>query len=99
MLIAESIARPGDGNLKLERVNEAIHGITTVDTRIKALVDEIRSSPGAGHGHRGYFSQLVRDRTDDAELRSISEESAAASEELVAQALDQLAVDLRELVS
>ena len=97
MLIAESIARPGDGNLKLERVNEAIHGITTVDTRIKALVDEIRSSPGAQAGHRGYFSQLVRDRTDDAELRGISEESAAASEELVAQALDQLAVDLREL--
>jgi len=86
-LIEDSIAKSNDGGVKLERVAEVIRGITENTGKVKAFIDEV-SLASLEEAKRvdaiskgvGQMEQSTQDTA------SFSEESAAASEQLLAQA-------------
>jgi methyl-accepting chemotaxis protein/methyl-accepting chemotaxis protein-1 (serine sensor receptor) len=100
-LIAESVAKSGDGKVRLDQVAVAIHTITGATTEVKKLVDEVSSggaeqAKGAGQITRA----VVQMQQVTQSIAAQAEESAAAAEELHAQSqtLTGIAQDLGRLV-
>jgi len=101
-LIEESIARSDSGRSKVDRVAEAIRGVTAEAGHVKMLVDQI--SAGSLEQAKGLdqiakaIAQLGAASQTGA---STSQESAAAAEELTAQAqtLTATSVTLRGLMT
>jgi methyl-accepting chemotaxis protein len=86
-LIEESIAKSKEGGIKLNQVTDVIREITGSATKVKALVDEVRT--GSQEQARD-FDQITKTLTEMERLTqqaaASSEQSAAASQELSAQA-------------
>jgi len=100
-LIEESIAKSDSGKSKVDRVAQALRGVTEEATQVKTLVDEV--SVGSQEQARGLdqISQAIAqmDKVGQS-TAATAEESAAAAEELNAQSatLTDLAQQLRGLV-
>jgi methyl-accepting chemotaxis protein/methyl-accepting chemotaxis protein-1 (serine sensor receptor) len=86
-LIAESIDRSNGGKLKVDQVAAAIRSITDEAAQVKVLVDEINI--GSAEQSRG-IDQIARSITQmetvTQSTAANAEESAAAAEQLNAQA-------------
>ncbi len=100
-LIEESIAKSDGGKAKVDRVAEALRGVTQEATQIKTLVDEV--SMGSQEQARGLdqISQaIVQMERVGQSTAATAEESAAAAQELNAQSvnLTDVAGQLRGLV-
>jgi methyl-accepting chemotaxis protein/methyl-accepting chemotaxis protein-1 (serine sensor receptor) len=85
-LIAESIAKSGDGKVRVDQVAVAIQAITTEAARVKTLVDEV-SSGGLeqARGTHQIGKAVVQMQQVTQTIAAQAEESAAAAEELHAQ--------------
>ena len=88
-LIAESIAKSGEGSAKLQRVTEVIQAITVSSSQVKTLVDEV--NVGSQEQARG-IDQISRavsemDRVTQ-NAASGAKGSAASSRELQARRID-----------
>jgi methyl-accepting chemotaxis protein len=100
-LIAESIAKSGEGSAKLQRVTEVIQAITASSSQVKTLVDEV--NVGSQEQARG-IEQISKSVSEmDRVTQSAAadtRESASSSRELLTQAdlLNQIVLDLRTLV-
>ena len=100
-LIAESIAKSGEGSAKLERVTEVIRAITESSAKVKTLVDEVNA--GSQEQARGIqeISKAVSEMDRVTQGASAGAQgSASSSRELSgqAEALNQIVLDLRILV-
>jgi methyl-accepting chemotaxis protein len=100
-LIEESVVRSGEGSTNLTLVSKAIHGITEASAQVRTLIEQIdqgsrQQSEGAGEVTTAvmHMSQLTQ-RT-----AAVAQESAAAGEELTAEAqgLNEMALELSALV-
>jgi methyl-accepting chemotaxis protein len=100
-LIEESISKSDSGKSKVDRVAEAIRGVTTEAARVKTLVDEV--SLGSQEQARG-LDQISKSITQMEQAgqgaAATAEESAAAAEQLAAQSatLTDIGRQLRTLV-
>ena len=100
-LIEESIAKSDGGKSKVDRVAEAIRGVTGEAAQVKTLVDEV--SVGSQEQARGLdqISKAITQMEQSGQTTAATaEESAAAAEELAAQAatLTDIGKQLRVLV-
>ena len=100
-LIEESIAKSDGGKSKVDRVAEAIRGVTGEATQVKTLVDEV--SVGSQEQARGLdqISKAITQMEQSGQsTAATAEESAAAAEELAAQSatLTDIGKQLRMLV-
>ena len=100
-LIEESIARSDGGKSKVDRVAEAIRGITGEAVQVKTLVDEV--SLGSQEQARGLdqISKAITQMEQSGQTTAATaEESAAAAEQLAAQSatLTDIGKQLRTLV-
>jgi len=87
VLIEESIGRSKDGGVRLGQVVEAMHKITGSATKVKVLVDQVQAgSQEQARGVEQIAKTLVEIEQLTQRTASNSEQSAAASEELSAQA-------------
>ncbi len=101
VLIEDSVAKSGEGRVKMQKVAEVIHSITDSSTKVKTLVDEVNL--GSNEQARGIEQISTAVAQMDHVTQSTAanaEESASASEELTAQAeaLREIVRDLRVLV-
>jgi methyl-accepting chemotaxis protein/methyl-accepting chemotaxis protein-1 (serine sensor receptor) len=100
-LIEESISKSDSGKSKVDRVAEAIRGVTTEAAQVKTLVDEV--SLGSQEQARG-LDQISKSITQMEQAgqgaAATAEESAAAAEQLAAQSatLTDIGRQLRTLV-
>jgi methyl-accepting chemotaxis protein/methyl-accepting chemotaxis protein-1 (serine sensor receptor) len=94
-MIEESIAKSGEGRLKLEQVARAIGGITERASKVKALVDGVSS--GIGEQRRG-VEEIARAMT---QVEQVTQTSAASSQEVASagEELNSQAASLREIVN
>jgi len=86
-LIEDSIARSGEGGIKLDQVSRSIQEITGSSTRVKTLIDEI--TVGSDEQTRGIqqIATAVSQMQHITQRNAASaEQSASAGEELAAQA-------------
>jgi methyl-accepting chemotaxis protein len=100
-LIEQSIAKCGKGSAKLEQVVERIQAITESASKAKVLVDEVNSAAKKQVAAIGKVSKAMLEMETVTHSNAASaEESAAASEQLAAQAqaMDQIAHELRVVV-
>ncbi len=100
-LIEESISKSEGGKSKVDRVAEALRGVTEEATQVKTLVDEV--SAGSQEQARGLdqISQAIAQMEKVGQnTAATAEESAAAAQELNAQSatLTDAAEQLRGLV-
>jgi methyl-accepting chemotaxis protein/methyl-accepting chemotaxis protein-1 (serine sensor receptor) len=100
-LIEESIAKSDGGKSKVDRVADAIRGITGEATEVKTLVDEV--NVGSQEQARGLdqISKAITQMEQSGQTSAASaEETAAAAEELAAQSatLSDIGKQLRSLV-
>ena len=92
-LIEASIASSTEGNHKVNEVAASISAITESVSRVKHLVDEVRSASGEQtQGIEQVAHAVAQMEKVTQSLAATAEESAAASEELNAQAETSLAV-------
>ena len=101
VLIEESIVKSRSGGTKVEQVAAAIVGITTSVNRVKGLIDEVsEASVQQTQGIDQVASALSQMEKVTQGTAATAEESAAASEELSAQANGTMEVvhELRTLV-
>jgi methyl-accepting chemotaxis protein len=93
LLIAESIARSEDGSGKVEQVASAIRMVAENLTKVKGIVEEVReSSRQQTHGIEQVTQSVAQMEKVTQVTAATAEESAAASEELNAQAQVSMAV-------
>ncbi len=86
-LIEESIARTGEGNLKLGRLAGTIRSITGDATKVRVLIQEISETSGRqADGVRQVSAALAQMTQVTQQTAASSQESAAAAEQLNAQA-------------
>jgi methyl-accepting chemotaxis protein/methyl-accepting chemotaxis protein-1 (serine sensor receptor) len=86
-LIEESISCSQQGQTSLTQVAEAIHGITESAIKVRVLVDEVKlSSQEQAHGVEQISKAMSQMEQVTQKAASGAEESAAAGEELNAQA-------------
>jgi methyl-accepting chemotaxis protein len=86
-LIEESISCSQQGQTSLQQVAEAIHGITDSAIKVRVLVDEVKlSSQEQAHGVDQISKAMSQMEQVTQKAASGAEESAAAGEELNAQA-------------
>jgi methyl-accepting chemotaxis protein/methyl-accepting chemotaxis protein-1 (serine sensor receptor) len=86
-LIEESISCSQQGQTSLKQVAEAIHGITESASKVRVLVDEVKlSSQEQAHGVEQISKAMSQMEQVTQKAASGAEESAAAGEELNAQA-------------
>ncbi|HTQ56919.1 MAG TPA: methyl-accepting chemotaxis protein [Bryobacteraceae bacterium] len=100
-LIEESVANSGSGKSKVDRMADAIRGITAEVAQIKTLVDEVTAgSQEQARGIEQISQAITQMETAGQNTAATSEESAAAAEELMAQsaALTQIGQQLRQMV-
>ena len=100
-LIEESISKSRNGSVKVEQVAAAITGITSSVNRVKGLIDEVsEASHQQTQGIDQVASALSQMEKVTQGTAATAEESAAASEELSAQANTTMEVvgELRALV-
>jgi methyl-accepting chemotaxis protein/methyl-accepting chemotaxis protein-1 (serine sensor receptor) len=100
-LIEESIAKSDGGKSKVDRVAEAIRGVTGEAAQVKTLVDEV--SVGSQEQARGLdqISKAITQMEQAGQTTAATaEETAAAAEELAAQSatLTDIGKQLRMLV-
>jgi methyl-accepting chemotaxis protein/methyl-accepting chemotaxis protein-1 (serine sensor receptor) len=100
-LIEESIAKSHGGKSKVDRVAEAIRGVTGEASQVKTLVDEV--SVGSQEQARGLdqISKAITQMEQSGQTTAATaEETAAAAEELAAQSatLTDIGKQLRMLV-
>jgi methyl-accepting chemotaxis protein len=86
-MIEESITKSGEGRVKLDRVSQAIHGITEKAAQVKSLIDELHLS--SGEQARG-VEQIAKAITQVDQVTqsgaASAEETASAGQELTSQA-------------
>jgi len=93
ILIEESIVNSTDGQQKVDQVNAAIAAITTSVTSVKSLVDEVsQASRQQSQGIEQVSQAIAQMEKVTQTTAATAEESAAASEELNAQAETSLDV-------
>jgi methyl-accepting chemotaxis protein len=101
MLIADSIAKSGEGSAKLRQVTEVIRAITVSSSKVKTLVDEVNAGSQDQTLGIDQISKAVA-QIDRVTQRAASgaKDSASSSRELLTQAdmLNQIVLDLRVLV-
>jgi methyl-accepting chemotaxis protein/methyl-accepting chemotaxis protein-1 (serine sensor receptor) len=100
-LIEESIGRSNEGTAKLGKVEEAIRSITESAQKVKTLVDEVNlSSSEQARGSEQIANSIVQIEQVTQQAAANAEESAAAGEELNAQAKGMMCVvsSLRAMV-
>jgi methyl-accepting chemotaxis protein len=101
MLIADSIAKSGEGSAKLRQVTEVIRAITLSSSKVKTLVDEVNVGSRDQTLGIDQISKAVAE-IDRVTQRAASgaKDSASSSRELLTQAdmLNQIVLDLRILV-
>ena len=92
-LIAESVAKTGEGKVRVDRVAVAIQAITAQSGKVKILVDEV-SSGGAeqARGTGEIAKAVVQMQQVTQTIAAQAEEGAAAAEELHAQSAAMAAV-------
>ncbi len=100
-LIEESIAKSDSGKSRVDRVAEAIRGITAESAQVKTLVDEV--SLGSQEQARGLdqIGKAILQMEGAGQMTAATaEESAAAAEQLTAQSgiLTEAGAQLRELM-
>jgi len=85
-LIEESIAKSNDGKSKVDRVAEAIRGVSAEAEQIKRLVDEVHlGSQEQARGLDQIGKAIAQMQGVGQTNAATAEESAAAAEELTAQ--------------
>jgi methyl-accepting chemotaxis protein len=85
-LIEESIAKSNDGKVRVDAVAAAIRTITVESAQVKALVDDVnRSSQEQARGIEQIGSAITQMEHVTQTTAASAEESASASEELMAQ--------------
>ncbi len=100
-LIDESMTRAQNGQQKVQQVGDAIVGITSSVTKVKALVDLVdQSSQRQTEGLNQVSKAITQIESVTQSTAATAEESAAASEELAAQAemTQHVVDDLRALL-
>ena len=100
-MIEESIARSGEGRVKVEQVSRAIHGITDKANAVKTLIDGLHVSSGEQARGVDQISNAITQLEQVTQATAASaEETASAGEELSSQAVALKAVvgKLEELV-
>jgi methyl-accepting chemotaxis protein len=86
-LIEESIAKSGEGRVRLDEVTKSINAITESAKKVKELVDEVNlGSQEQARGIEQVSKAVVQMQQVTQKTAANAEESAAASEELSAQA-------------
>jgi methyl-accepting chemotaxis protein len=86
-LIEESIARTGEGNLKLGQLAGTIRSITEDATKVRVLIQEISETSGRqSDGVRQVSAALAQMTQVTQQTAASSQESAAAAQQLNAQA-------------
>jgi hypothetical protein len=101
VLIEQSIQRAQGGNARVEQVAAAIAGITESVTKVKGLVDQVSQASRQQSQGIDQVSQAISQMEKVTQTTAATaEESAAASEELTAQAQGsmQVVTRLEELV-
>ena len=87
LLIEESIQKSGGGRKSVYRVAESIRSLTADSSKMKVLVDEIYlGSPEQAKGLSQITNSITQMEQVTQSTAASSEESAAAAEELTAQA-------------
>ena len=100
-MIEESIAKSGEGRIKLEQVAQAIHGITENSTGVKVLIDRLQVSSGEqARGAQQISEAVAQVQRVTQTTAANAEETASAGEELSTQSavLKNLVGRLEELV-
>jgi len=100
-LIEESIAKSGEGSVKLQQVTEVIRAITEGSSKVRALVDDV--NVGSQEQARGIeqISKAVSQMEQVTQSAAANaDQSATSSRELALQAegLNQIVIGLRTLV-
>ncbi len=86
-LIEESITSSSGGKAKVDRVAEAIRGVTAETAQVKALVDEVSvGSQEQAHGIDQISQAIVEMEHASQTTAATAEQSAAAAQQLTAQA-------------
>jgi methyl-accepting chemotaxis protein len=100
-LIAESIAKSGEGSAKLQRVTEVMQAITESSSKVKTLVDEVNfGSQEQARGIEQISTAVAEMDRATQNAASGAKDSASSGRELLTQAdlLNQIVQDLRILV-
>jgi methyl-accepting chemotaxis protein len=100
-LIEDSISKTHEGTLKVDRVANVIHSLTTSSSSIKTLVEEVSSSSEQqAHGVAQIAQAVLQMQQVTQKAAAGAEESASAGEELTAQSasLDTIVQRLATLV-
>jgi len=85
-LIEESIAKSDGGKSKVDRVAEAIRGVTAEAAQVKVLVDEVSvGSREQAHGLDQIAKAIMQMESAGQTTAAVAEESAAAAQQLTAQ--------------